>query len=324
MSTIEDFRKQVDTYLVEMSATIDHAELRNMTVMAINAGGKRIRPILCMLGYGMFQPNMSDVMPQAAALEMFHTFSLVHDDIMDEAPVRRGEASIYHQHGRDKAILAGDVMLILAFTDLLKNLDSETSRRVLECYTQTAIEVCEGQMMDLDFESETTTSRERYMRMIKLKTSVLIGASLKVGAIIGGADSAVCDALYEYGVLQGLAFQVQDDILDAFGDAAVTGKRVGGDIVQDKKTLLTILCMEEMKITEAEETFQPQSQNLSDDEKINHVLALYEKHDVHATAEKIKSDLFQQANKILEKIDGNETIKDKLAKLSEWLLTRSH
>ncbi len=320
-----DIQKQViNSQLIDLSKSIEHKELRLMIELAIEAGGKRIRPLLCQIGHGLFHPEVERVLPQALAIELFHTFSLVHDDIMDEAPVRRGQPSIYKRFGRDKAILAGDVKLIIANQLLAKDLTNETLHDVLNCYTKAAIQVCEGQMIDMNFEQSGFPDTQAYLRMIELKTSVLLGASLQIGAIVGGAPKAEQDALHQYGVLQGLAFQIQDDLLDAFGSAQKIGKQVGGDILQGKKTLPTIICASEM--SDKGDLLQRllDDSSLSTTEKIQSVLDLYQSYGVRKKVEKIKNDLFHQATDVLKQLNVNKFYKNKLIELSHWLLNRSY
>ena len=314
----------INDHLASMAVSVDHMELKQMLQSAIQAGGKRIRPALCLMACEMFLEDGFVAMPQAIALELFHTFSLVHDDIMDEAPVRRGHPSIYFKHGRDKAILGGDVVLILAFSQLLNGLDAQKTKRVLACFTDIAVKVCEGQMMDMDFEQREFPTQKNYLKMIELKTSVLIGASLKIGAIVGGASADICDQLYEFGVLQGLAFQIQDDILDVYGDPNLVGKKIGGDIIQSKKTLLTILCAAKSKKEHGsfDEIFYKEYDN--DIEKITNVLAQYEKYNILHEVTEMKENLVDNSNVILNAIDIPVESKNKLKGFSKWLMHRSY
>ena len=320
---IDQYTDKINKGLSKMARDIEHTELKHMLQEAVQAGGKRIRPALCLMACEMFKSDLDLAMPQAIALELFHTFSLVHDDIMDEAPVRRGQPSVYFKHGRDKAILGGDVVLIMAFSELLNELDQDQTKRVLACFTDIAIKVCEGQMMDMDFEGREFPSRETYMTMIELKTSVLIGAALKIGAIVGGANETICDQLYKFGVLQGLAFQIQDDILDVFGDPSLTGKQNGGDIIQGKKTLLTILCAEQAYV-ESELFDDVFFADLSNNEKIAIVTMWYDKYKVRDKANALKESFVKRANDILSAMDIDEMSKKKLQLLSDWLMNRSY
>ncbi len=209
---------------------------------AIEAGGKRLRPSLAVMAYRVFADDADKVMPAAAALELFHNFTLLHDDIMDNADVRRGRASIHSKWGANTAILSGDAMMIWAYR-LLEGVPN--LGKVLHEFNKLAIEVCEGQQMDMDFEDRGDVSLDEYMEMIRLKTAVLIAGAAKIGAIVAGASEKDCEAVYEYGVQLGLAFQLQDDYLDTYGTPEVLGKNIGGDIAEAKKTFLTITAMNE-------------------------------------------------------------------------------
>jgi geranylgeranyl diphosphate synthase type II len=321
---IDTYIKQINDHLVRMTESTEHVQLNQMLNEAILIGGKRIRPILCLIAARMFHDDYQHALPQACALELFHTFSLVHDDIMDEAPTRRGEPSVYFRHGRDQAILAGDVILILAYAKLVEGLDLEKSQRVVACFTDTAVKVCEGQMFDMDFEAKHFPDQVSYMKMIELKTSVLIGAALKLGAIVGGGSDSDAEKLYQYGLLNGLAFQIQDDILDAFGDPALVGKRVGGDIVQGKKTLLAILCAE--KSGDDRQIFEELffDNDMAAYKKIFEVMAWYEKLGVKNDAIQVRNTLIQQAADLLNHLDVQDSKKSELRQLSNWLLNRTH
>lgn len=210
----------------------------------IAIGGKRIRPRLCMMAYSLFKDALGEeVMQPAAALEVFHTFTLIHDDIMDRSPMRRGMPTVWKKWSGDTAILSGDVMLIDAYSRIAKAPEA-VHAQVHSLFTRTAAQVCEGQQYDMDFEQVPQVAMEDYMMMIGLKTAVLLAASAKIGALIGGASAEDADLLYEYGYQLGLAFQVADDYLDAYGDAKVFGKPIGGDIVNDKKSWLITRALE--------------------------------------------------------------------------------
>lgn len=210
----------------------------------IAIGGKRIRPRLCLLAYSLFKDELSEsVLQPASALEVFHSFTLIHDDIMDHSPLRRKVETVWKKWSEDTAILSGDVMCIESYRRVAKA-PSEVLGKVLELFTKTAAEVCEGQQYDMDFENMDEVPMSQYMNMIGLKTGVLIACSAKMGALIGGASETDCDNIYQYGYNLGLAFQVADDYLDAYGDEKVFGKPIGGDIVNNKKCWLTTRALE--------------------------------------------------------------------------------
>ncbi len=207
-------------------------------------GGKRLRPRLCLTTYGIYAQELTDaILEPAAGLEVFHTFTLIHDDIMDRSPLRRGHETVWKKWSEDTAILSGDVMCIDAYKRIAKA-PTAVLPQVLDLFSRTAAEVCDGQQMDMDFENRRSVTMEEYMRMVGLKTGVLIACSAQMGALIGGAHPYSQQRIYDYGYNLGLAFQVADDYLDAYGDAAVFGKPIGGDILNEKKSWLTVKAVE--------------------------------------------------------------------------------
>lgn len=228
----------------------------------IEIGGKRVRPSLCLTTYSFFRDEFDEgIISPATALEVFHSFTLMHDDIMDHSPLRRGMPTVWKKWNEDTAILSGDVMLIDAYRRISKA-PHEVLGRVMSLFSTTAAQVCDGQQYDMDFESESEVPMEDYRKMIGLKTAVLLACSAEMGAIIGGASEEVCKALYNYGYELGMAFQVADDYLDAFGDEKVFGKPIGGDIVNGKKSWLTVRTLEK---TDDKEGFLKAFGELADD-----------------------------------------------------------
>ena len=222
----------------------DPAGLYDPLRYMISIGGKRIRPQLCLTAYGLFRNKISeDVLHAAAALEVFHSFTLIHDDIMDRSPLRRGKETVWKRWNADTAILSGDVMMIDAYKRLSR-IHARSHGAVMDLFNTTAAQVCEGQQYDMEFETRDDVAMAEYERMIGLKTAVLLACSTQMGALVAGAPEPVCDALYEYGYQLGMAFQVADDYLDAFGDVKVFGKPIGGDIVNNKKSWLVIRALE--------------------------------------------------------------------------------
>ncbi|MDB5197063.1 MAG: polyprenyl synthetase [Flaviaesturariibacter sp.] len=219
--------------------------LYNPASYFLGLGGKRVRPVLCLMGNELFDEINPDAWQVATAIELFHNFTLIHDDIMDNAPLRRGMQTVHDKFGSSTALLAGDVMLVVAYEYLNKvTTTGKYNYSINHLFNKTAKEVCEGQQLDMDFEKESVVHFDEYLNMINLKTSVLLAASLKLGAILGGAGERNQNLIYEFGRKLGLAFQVQDDYLDAFGDPEKFGKQVGGDIKSNKKTFLLIHAME--------------------------------------------------------------------------------
>ena len=209
----------------------------------LKLGGKRIRPVLCLMGSELFDEIKEDAWYAAVAMELFHNFTLIHDDIMDKAPLRRGMATVHSKYGENTALLAGDVMLVTAYEHLNK-ISPDYLTIIFRLFNSTAKQVCEGQQYDMDFEKAASVQFDEYLRMVELKTSVAIAASLKIGAILGGAGERNQNLLYEFGKKLGMAFQIQDDYLDAFGDPEKFGKQVGGDILANKKTFLLVHALE--------------------------------------------------------------------------------
>lgn len=238
----------------------------------LSLGGKRFRPVLCLMANEMFGNIHPDAWHLATAIELFHNFTLIHDDIMDKAPLRRGQPTIHKKFNESTAILAGDVMLVKAY-DYINQLGAEYLPRILHLFNKTATQVCEGQQLDMDFESRQIVNYDEYLHMITLKTSVLLAASLQMGGILGGGSLGNLDLLYEAGKKIGLAFQMQDDYLDAFGDPEKFGKQPGGDILANKKTFLLIRTMEESN--ESQKKVLDNLMARDEPDKVSKVLRLY-------------------------------------------------
>lgn len=270
---------QIDDILKSLFETIQFAPepagLYDPLRYMIAGGGKRLRPRLCLTTYSLYRDEISDeVLQPAAGLEVFHTFTLIHDDIMDRSPLRRGNPTVWKKWNEDTAILSGDVMCIDSYRRIAQA-PQEVQGKVLRLFNRTAAQVCEGQQHDMDFENETTVTMSRYMQMIGLKTAVLIACAAKMGAILGGASDEEAGLLYNYGYALGLAFQVADDYLDAFGDEKVFGKPIGGDIVNGKKSWLTIKAFELAPEAMSEAMSMPVSTPEECLDKIARVKALY-------------------------------------------------
>lgn len=213
-------------------------------------GGKRVRPALSLIAADMYDADLQEVIPTALALEVFHNFTLLHDDVMDKAPLRRGRATVHEKWSENTAILSGDVMSIEAYR-LLAGVPEKNLKQVLDIFTQMAIEICEGQQMDMNFEQQSLVTKDDYIEMIRLKTAVLLASALKIGAIIAGAPNSDCNLLYEFGINLGLAFQLQDDYLDVYGNEKTFGKSIGGDILCNKKTYMMLSALEVAKDEDA-------------------------------------------------------------------------
>lgn len=285
----------------------------------LGLGGKRIRPVCVLMGNELFDDINPDAWQVATAIELFHNFTLVHDDIMDKAPLRRGEITVHAKYGESTALLAGDVMLVTAY-DYLNMIRPGSSQRIIHVFNRTAREVCEGQQLDMDFEVRETVSMEEYVHMITLKTSVLLAASLKLGAILGGAGEGNQNHLYEFGKHLGIAFQLQDDYLDAFGDPEKFGKQVGGDIIANKKTFLMIHAMESAdgkRLTELRKLLKTKS-----DDKVEKVLQIFRECKIDDWAKALKNQYLQTALQHLEDTAVLSVRKKPLLELAEYLISR--
>jgi geranylgeranyl diphosphate synthase type II len=269
----------------------------------------------------LFEENVEKAMHAAHAIEVFHNFSLVHDDIMDNAPLRRGKETVYKKWNMPIAILSGDLMMIKA-TQLLCKTNNVDIRELLNVFNDTAVEVCEGQQIDMNFETQKSVSHEEYIEMIKLKTAVLLGCSLKIGAIIGGANKEDAKHLYDFGINIGLAFQIQDDILDSFGDGSITGKQVGGDIISSKKTLLLIELLDSVH-KDDKLLLEKAMKNQNDNEKITVVLSLYNKYKIQEFAEGKKEIYLNLAYEHLSKVEIVESKKVIIIHTAQELMNRA-
>lgn len=268
----------------------------------MSLGGKRIRPLLSLLAYGLYGKNPEEILSQAAAVEVFHNFSLMHDDIMDQAPLRRGKATVHEKWNANIAILSGDVMLVRAY-DLLLGTDPKLLSEVIRLFNKTAAEVCEGQQFDMNFEAYETVHENEYLNMIRLKTAVLLGFALQLGATLAGAEKGDADKLYEFGVDIGIGFQLKDDLLDVFADQAKFGKQVGGDIISNKKTFLLIKALELAKGKDAEElNYWLSLKEFGKAEKVTAVRALYEKLGIKSLTEAKMNSYFDAGFAQLESI----------------------
>jgi geranylgeranyl diphosphate synthase type II len=287
----------------------------------LKMGGKRIRPVLCLMGNELFDEIIPSAWHVSTAIELFHNFTLIHDDIMDKAPLRRGRETIHSKYGESTALLAGDVMLIKAY-EYINKIDNGFIRLILELFNQTAREVCEGQQWDMDFEKMNRVTLAQYLRMIELKTSVLLAASLKMGAILGGAGERNQGLLYEFGKKLGIAFQVQDDYLDAFGDPEKFGKQTGGDILANKKTFLLIHAMEVANDQQREQLNHLMTNK--DADKVEKVVQLFRDCGVDEWALRLKDRFLDEALAHLEDIAVLTRRKQPLRELAQFLIQRDH
>jgi len=289
----------------------------------LTLGGKRVRPVLTLMAAELFgMRDMADIIPAAKAVEFFHNFSLIHDDLMDKAPLRRGKTTVHEKWDANIAILSGDGLLVKAYEEISK-CNPVYLPATLKILSKVAMEVCEGQQLDMDYESRSSLSMAEYLEMIRLKTSVLLGGALQLGAILSGADGQQQQLIYDFGENVGLAFQLQDDILDAYGDPETFGKIVGGDILINKKTFLLVKLMAVISHED-----KPILKNLleapAEDtaSKIKDMLALYGKYEIKAAADKLKDSYTQRAFEKMEALNVPNHRKEPLLVLANNLLVR--
>ena len=287
----------------------------------LSLGGKRIRPVMCLMGNELVNKINPDTWHVATAIELFHNFTLIHDDIMDKDPLRRGMETVHNKYGEATALLAGDVMLVVAY-DYVNKINKDYLQKVIRLFNKTAKKVCEGQQLDMDFEKREKVSFDEYVTMIELKTSVALAASLQLGAILGGAGEGNQQHLYEFGKNLGIAFQVQDDYLDAFGDPEKFGKQVGGDILSNKKTFLSIHAME--VATAGQLKTLADINNSNDLSKVEKVLQIYKDTNADAWAKELKDKYYKVAMYHLEEIAVLSKRKKPLMELAEYLINREH
>lgn len=285
----------------------------------LKLGGKRIRPVLCLMGNELFTDIHPSTWEVATAIELFHNFTLIHDDIMDKAPLRRGLPTVHEKFGQNTALLAGDVMLIKAY-ECLSKVPAINLSALYTLFNKTATEVCEGQQLDMDFEQISNVRLDDYLLMIEKKTSVLLAASLVMGAILGGAGERNQQLLYQFGRKLGLAFQVQDDYLDAFGDPEKFGKQVGGDILADKKTFLLIHAFESASVQDR--LLLDSWMGKQSDRKVEEIVGVYRRCGVDQWALSLKNRFFEEAIADLEQIAVLSVRKKPLIELAEYLILR--
>ena len=323
MLTIAEYRETFIAYLNEKIITKEPVNLYEPITYILQLGGKRLRPVLVLMSTDIFDSSHKKALDAALAIEVFHNFSLIHDDIMDDAPLRRGKPTVHEVWDLNTGILSGDAMLINAY-QLFENYDGRMFKELAQLFTKTAIEVCEGQQYDIDFAGRDDVKIEDYLKMIEYKTAVLVGASLQMGAIIAETSDANKEAIYEFGRLLGIAFQLQDDYLDAFGDPGTFGKQVGGDIIENKKTFLYITALENSEPGEARQLEDLYSINPMDSTgKVEAVKYIFEKSGAaQLTREEIKK-FTNEAFAALDQMDLPENKKDLLKKFGESLMNRA-
>jgi len=321
MQSFEQLSSQFGSFFNQAHFPAQPESLYRPAEYFLGLGGKRVRPVCCLMGNELFDEILPDTWQVATAIELFHNFTLIHDDIMDKAPLRRGLETVHIKYGEPTALLAGDVMLVVAY-DYLNKVKSPHYHRLVSLFNTTAKEVCEGQQLDMDFEKQDTVSLDAYLHMIELKTSVLLAASLKLGAILGGAGEGNLHHIYEFGKNLGIAFQVQDDYLDCFGDPSKFGKQVGGDILSNKKTFLLIRALETAQGKDQQDLQALLQSNPPD--KVQQVLRIYKNTGVDQWAMQLKNQFMEKALQHLEDIAVLSKRKEPLRQLAHFLVQRDY
>jgi geranylgeranyl diphosphate synthase type II len=321
--TISDYQGYFLEYLSKKTKIKEPKNLYEPISYILNLGGKRLRPVLVLLTCEIFGGSYKKALDAALAIEVFHNFSLIHDDIMDDAPLRRGKETVHEKWNINTGVLSGDAMLINAY-QLFENYEGDTFRELAKLFTKTAIEVCEGQQYDIDFETRDDVTIPEYIKMIEYKTAVLVGAAMRVGATVANAPEDCRSSIYDFGRLLGLAFQLQDDYLDAFGDPKTFGKQVGGDIIENKKTILYLKALEFASEEEQKQLRELFSHTPNDpSQKIDTIKHLFE-----TTGAKDKTRLeikkyTNQAFSVLQNLSITEDKKTILKSFGEQLMNRN-
>jgi geranylgeranyl diphosphate synthase type II len=322
--TPADFPAQITAALAQLGYGEQPDTLYAPIRYIMGLGGKRIRPLLTLLGAHLFTDELNGIIKPALATEVFHNFTLLHDDLMDQAPLRRGQATVHEKWNPNVAILSGDVMLVRAY-ELFLDVEPALLPVVLRRFGQTAAEVCEGQQWDMNFETEPQVSIAQYLDMIRLKTAVLLGFCLELGARLAGASEEDAEHLRQFGTDIGLAFQLRDDLLDVYGDAATFGKRVGGDIVSDKKTFLLLTAQAQANESQQFILRQLIAQPVTDaDAKVAAVRGIYDELNIRPQTEALINDYFQDALQHLERVAAPAARKQPLYQLALQLMDREN
>ncbi|ALW84425.1 geranyl transferase [Hymenobacter sedentarius] len=322
--TPADFPAQITAALAQLNYGEQPDTLYAPIRYIMGLGGKRIRPLLTLLGAHLFTDELTPILKPALATEVFHNFTLLHDDLMDQAPLRRGQATVHEKWNPNVAILSGDVMLVRAY-ELFLDVPAEQLPTILRRFGQTAAEVCEGQQWDMNFETEPQVSIAQYLDMIRLKTAVLLGFCLELGARLSGATEEDADHLRQFGTDIGLAFQLRDDLLDVYGDAATFGKRVGGDIVSDKKTFLLLTALAQANDSQQTILRQLIAQPVTDaDAKVLAVRSIYDELEIRPQTEALINTYFQDALQHLERVAAPAVRKEPLHHLALQLMDREN
>jgi geranylgeranyl diphosphate synthase, type II len=322
MHSIYQYQEFITSYLNSQYETKEPRNLYEPIHYILGVGGKRMRPVLTLMSAEVFDADYKLALPAALAVEVFHNFSLVHDDIMDDAPLRRGNKTVHEKWNTNTAILSGDAMLILAY-QYFEKYTTDVFRDLAKLFSKTALEVCEGQQWDVDFETRDDVSISEYLRMIEYKTAVLVAAAMKMGAIVAKTSRENADLIYDFGLNLGLAFQLQDDYLDVFGDSKTFGKQVGGDIIENKKTYLYLKAIEFASTHEKDQLLHLFSIHPNDNtDKIESVKTIFNSTGASKVTQQAIQDFTLKAFKTLQKINIDNEKKDVLRSFGENLMGR--
>jgi geranylgeranyl diphosphate synthase type II len=322
MFTSDYLRELSDKAITSLTFSPEADKLFAPVRYILSLGGKRLRPVMCLMACNLFNDKIDDALMPAVGIEVFHNFTLVHDDIMDKADLRRGSPTVHSRWGLSQALLSGDVMAFIA-TDCIGQAPAKVLSKTLKLFNTTATQVCIGQQIDIDFEKKKFVTEIEYLRMIELKTAVLLAASLKTGAIIGGASEKDQDLLYEFGRLLGIAFQIQDDVLDTYGDTRMFGKKTGSDIVANKKTYLLVKALEMAGGTKLQTLRKLADSTPADPEaKVTAVKAIFDELEIRLQAENLAYDYINRAFQSLEQVSVKPDRKSELKQLAVNLIGR--
>ena len=322
MYTSNELLEIINQYLSKLSYNRKPASLYEPIKYVLDLGGKRIRPILMLLSYNLYKDNPQEILSSACALETYHNYTLLHDDLMDEAPLRRGQQTVHMKWNANQAILSGDSMLVLAYERLAK-CDTKHLEAVLSLFTETALQIGEGQQYDMEFEMRNDVAVEEYIEMIRLKTSVLLACATKMGAILADATQEDSENLYKFGDQIGLAFQLQDDYLDVYGDAKVFGKKIGGDIVSNKKTYMLITAFNQANTGQrAELENWINKKDFNTEEKIVAITRLYNEIGIDKLAKEKMNFYYEQGKNFLDAVKLPDERKEALAEYAAKMMKR--
>ena len=322
MLTATEIQEKVNAYIASLPYERKPKSLYDPIEYVLAAGGKRIRPSFVLMAYNLFHDDVDRILSVATALETYHNYTLLHDDLMDKADMRRGRPTVHKKWDDNTAILSGDTMLVLAYEHLAK-CDTKYLKPALDLFTETALEVSEGQQFDMEFETRNDVAEEEYIEMIRLKTSVLLACALKMGAVVAGASDADANALYAFGEKVGLAFQLQDDLLDVYGDPKVFGKAIGGDITSNKKTFMLINAFNRADAgTRAELERWTTATEFDPAEKIAAVTEIYNRLGIDKLAEQRIKEYFEQSRQHLDELSVSDDRKAVLREYTERMMNR--